>query len=151
MLQGRASLWIHISISFLEPTEVERQPVCQEVEEGLYAINGQMWTFLGEFLKKAKTKTQVVVSQEWLEFNDLWNCPVYRANSECLCFQSRFDRCRFITRFREWKAYRIQSTWQLDDVLCNHDRHQHAKIGLFQSGFYPPRLAEYDLKQALSH
>ena len=28
----------------------------------------------------------MIVSQEWPEFNDLWKCPVYSANSECLRF-----------------------------------------------------------------
>ena len=72
----------------------------------------------------------MIVSQEWPEFNDLWKCPVYSANSECLRFRSRLDRCRF-TRFREWKAYRIQATWRLEEVLCSHERSQHRKVDLY--------------------
>ena len=107
-----------------------------------------MWEFLGKLLTKAMKRTRVIVSQEWPEFNDLWKCPVYSANSECLRFRSRLDRCRF-TRFREWKTYRIQATWRLEEVLCSHERSQHRKVDLSESGFYPIRMGEYLLKKAL--
>ena len=61
---------------------------------------------------------------------------------------SGLDRCRF-TRFREWKAYRLQATWRLEEVLCSHERSQHRKVDLYESGFYPIRMGEYLLKKAL--
>ena len=155
LLQRDVPLWIHISTPctagcryrFLNRRRSRGNQYARQWKK-VYAIHGEMWEFLGKFLTKAMKRTRVIVSQEWPEFNDLWKCPVYSANSECLRFRSRLDRCRF-TRFREWKAYRIQATWRLEEVLCSHERSQHRKVDLYESGFYPIRMGEYLLKKAL--
>ena len=127
LLQREVPLWIHISTPctagcryrFLNRRRSRGNQYARQWKK-VYAIHGEMWEFLQKFLTKAMKRTRVIVSQEWPEFNDLWKCPVYSANSECLRFRSRLDRCRF-TRFREWKAYRIQATWRLEEVLCTND------------------------------
>ena len=139
LLQRDVPLWIHISTPctagcryrFLNRRRSRGNQYARQWKK-VYAIHGEMWEFLGKFLTKAMKRTRVIVSQEWPEFNDLWKCPVYSANSECLRFRSRLDRCRF-TRFREWKAYRIQATWRLEEVLCSHERSQHRKVDLYES------------------
>ena len=59
------AVYSRLSISLLEPTEVERRA---KKWKKVYAVHGQMWTFLGKLLEKAKKKTQIVISQEWPEF-----------------------------------------------------------------------------------
>ena len=102
LLQRDVPLWIHISTPctagcryrFLNRRRSRGNQYARQWKK-VYAIHGEMWEFLGKFLTKAMKRARVIVSQEWPEFNDLWKCPVYSANSECLRFRSRLDRCRF--------------------------------------------------------
>ena len=64
----------------------------------------------------------------------MWMCEVV-----CMRLGARKSHLR-TRRSCGLKAYRIQSTWQLGDVLVNHDRRQRRKIDLYQSSFYPLRL-----------
>ena len=43
----------------------------------------------------------------------------------------------------------FRATWRLEEVLCSHERSQHRKVDLYESGFYPIRMGEYLLKKAL--
>ena len=91
LLQRDAPLWIHISTPctagccyrFLNRRRSRGNQYARQWKK-VYAIHGEMWEFLGKFLTKAMKRTRVLVSQEWPEFNDLWKCPVYSANSERL-------------------------------------------------------------------
>lgn len=60
--------------------------------KSLYSLHGEMWGFLGTLLKSKRRVADetVIVSQEWLEYIGLWNCPIYRANVEGLLAH----RCR---------------------------------------------------------
>ena len=116
------------------------------------AEHKMMWQFLGRLLKRARRSielSKVCVTQEWPRNNDLWSEEVYCKNNSGLDHLCFLDRCCF-TRKKEWKQYRVASTFPMPSQECTHGgvkKGNHTRIDVYESGFYPLRMAAYLLDQ----
>ena len=107
------------------------------------AAHAEHWRLIRGLLKPVAGAEKLLLTQEWPYDNDLWKDELYKdvAVDLGLTFGKVVHRCYFDKAFKKWFFASNKPEW--GDVFPKTECrgvHEHVKVELKDTGFYPIRL-----------